>query len=455
MFNPSTRIRSEVLIAFLGLGYLAVLPISHTIALRNTLLAVLLIIALWTGWHERKIFKTWRVSRAPWPILLWAAYLIAFPELSADPAVAWASFWGQWGKGLMAMLAGATVAWWAAKSGFGSIHTLAIGASVPILLYACMFAWKTVSTGIIPWGYTGIEEHHGILGYASAQAALLLSVAWISGKGRNRTLTLLLMMMTISSMVTVRSRGGLVFSLLAVVLVFAVSLRNSSPERRRVIAVAALVLTLFAGAAALLAVRSDARWHGLSDRLSAGWLGDALTIHCEGYKSIEDEITERYGSGDSAKRVKDSIVDGDGIRVIMLRGAVSLLRDHPWGLDGSRSSFQKRLLEICAEPTGNMSHSHNGWLDTGLAIGLPGALLYLLVFFYFLRVGLRAIDRGTPDAYSWGVVLVSTSIFWVLRASVDSCFRDHMLQMQGFLLAYAAAAVYSLHTKERFADESM
>ncbi len=440
--------RSEAWIAYVGLGYLAVLPISHTIALRNTLLAILLVIALWTGWHERRMFETWRVRSAPWPILLWAIYLIAFPELSADPAVAWASFWSQWGKSLMAMLAGATVAWWVAKSGYGSIHVLAIGASVPIVLYASMLAWKTASTGVIAWGYTGIEEHHGILGYAAAQAALLLSVAWICGKGRSRTLALLLMMMAISSMVVVRSRGGLIFLLLAVVLVFAASLRNSSPERRKIIGVAALVLTLVAGAAASLAVRSDARWHGLSDRLSAGWLGDALTIHCDGYESIEDEITERYGVGDRAKRVKDSIVDGDAIRVIMLRGAVSLLLDHPWGLDGSRSSFQKRLLEICAEPTGNMSHSHNGWLDTGLAIGLPGALLYLLVLLYFLRVGLRAIDMGTPDAYPWGVVLVSTSIFWALRAAVDSCFRDHMLEMQGFLLAYAATAVYSLRAKE-------
>lgn len=429
-----------MLLALCGLGYFAVLPISHTIALRNTFLALLLAISLWTWRYEKQPFRTGFVSDWPWPILCWAAYLVVFPVFSVDPPAAWKSLLNQWGKGLMAMVAGGTVAWWLARRQIGSVFAFSLAASIPILLYMSMFTWKAALTATIPWGYAGIEEHHGILGYAAGQAALLLAAAWLSSKGWHRNLVFSLLMLTILSMVLVQSRGGLAFSLLAVVLIFGVSFRQASSDRRQLITRGFFVLVAVGITAIVLASQTNSRWHGLTNRLSAAWMGNALQIHCEGTTSIDNEIEEKFGKGEEADRIKNSIIDGDGIRVIMVRSGVSLLFDHPWGLDGSRSAFQKRLLAICANPAGNMSHSHNGWVDTALAIGLPGALLYLLVFVYFVKIGLKATDSQSV-ANPWALVLISTPVFWTIRAMVDSCFRDHMIEMQGFLLAYAAMAL--------------
>lgn len=444
--NPTTtQNRPVLLLALCGLGYLAVLPISHTMALRNALLALLLAASLWTWLREKSSLRTGSLTGFPWLILCWAAYLVVFPVFSIDPPTAWKSLLSTWGKGLMAMVAGATMAWWLARRQVGSILALSLAASTPILLYMAMFTWKAASTATIPWGYTGIEETHGVLSYAAGQAALLLAAAWISSKGWHKNLIFSLLIATVLSMVLIRSRGGLAFSLLAVVLVFAAAFRQASPDRRQLIVRSLFILAVVGIAVVLLASQTDSRWRGLANRLSAGLMGNALQIHCEGTASIEKEIEKKFGNGEDAQRIRNSIIDGDGIRVIMVRNGITLLLDHPWGLDGSRSAFQKRLLAICSNPVGNMSHSHNGWVDTALALGVPGALLYLLVLVYFMRIGLKG--SGFRSASNpWALVLIATPIFWTIRAMVDSSFRDHMLEMQGFLLAYAAMALARLRS---------
>lgn len=446
MNTSASQYRYFLFLAVCGLGYMAVLPISHTIALRNTLLALLLVASVWTWLYKNWATRTTNRSMWPWVILCWAAYLLVFPFFSVDPPTAWTSLLHQWGKGLMAMIAGATMAWWLAKRQIGSIFTLSLAASTSILLYVLMFTWKATSTATLPWGYTGVEEHHGILGYAAGQATLLLAAVWISSRGWQRKLAFSLLLLTILSMVLIKSRGGLAFSLLAVLLIFAASLRQASSDQRKLIGLGFSALMVIGASAFILASQTNSRWQGVVDRLNAGWMGNALQIHCEGTASIEKEIKEKFGKGKDAEIIQNSIIDGDGIRVIMFRSGFNLLLDHPWGLDGSRSAFQKRLLAICTDPVGNMSHSHNGWLDTSLAIGLPGALLYLLVFVYFIKTGWQDLSTHSL-ANPWALVLIATPLFWAMRAMADSCFRDHMLEMQGFLLAYAAVALARQRTQ--------
>lgn len=39
------------------------------------------------------------------------------------------------------------------------------------------------------------------------------------------------------------------------------------------------------------------------------------------------------------------------------------------------------------------------------------------------------------------LVLVATHLLWIVGGFTDSVFRDHMLEMQGLVLAYAAVAL--------------
>lgn len=87
-----------------------------------------------------------------------------------------------------------------------------------------------------------------------------------------------------------------------------------------------------------------------------------------------------------------------------------------------------------------MAHTHNGWVDTALALGWLGALLYLWLLGFLCVKGYKAIRHGGPDL-EWPYALFALSIFWMIRGLFDSVFRDHMLEMQGFVLFYAFMAI--------------
>jgi hypothetical protein len=40
----------------------------------------------------------------------------------------------------------------------------------------------------------------------------------------------------------------------------------------------------------------------------------------------------------------------------------------------------------------------------------------------------------------WALVLFALTVFWLVRGFTDSVYRDHMLEMQGFMLSFALVA---------------
>lgn len=439
------------LVALVGLAYLAVMPMARTIALRNLLLAMLLMVALWT--FLPLMAAAFRqgprstLTKLPWPVVLWVGYLLMFPLLSTDPGVAWDNLLGQWGKGVMAMAAGAALAWWISQQRWGSTIAMGLAAFVPIAVYLSLFAVRAIQTGSLPWAYLGIEEHHSYLGYAVAQGVLLLSAAFLVAPGKRKAWLAALILLALLSTALIQSRAGLAFGLLASLLVFAASLRAADTRLRLQIALAVVVMTILGAAAFAVAIKTDARWQSIGTRLAAGWMGDAIDIECHGTASVEPAIRARYGEGPATEHIISHIRDGDGARVVLLRAATELAIEHPWGLDGSRTAFWKRLREVCAVPAYNMFHAHNAWLDTALAIGWPGALLFLAMMAYFIRLGWRHLTPDTP-INPWALLLVAAPIFWLLRGLVDSCYRDHMLEMQGFLIAYAAVSLRRAQSRQ-------
>jgi len=415
--------------------YLAVLPMADTIALRNVALLALLITL---GWQFPKIRAEYRLGL---PILLWAAYLMLFPLIADDHHVALRSLEGQWGRGILAMLAGAGTALVLRNRTVGSAFHLGLVGSFTLLIFLSLFAWKTLQTGAIPWGYWGRESHHADLGYAAGQTVVLLCAAMIAGHKRYRVWALLLTACALIAPALAYSRAGLAFAILGSLLVFLIVVLTQAGATRRYVLAGMAALLLVGVAVMGLAVKVDPRWQDMTAKFSAGFLGDPIRIECEGTASIEAEILERYGPPERAQRVIAGVRDGDGARVVLLRAGLELAYRHPWGLDGSRQSFQKLLRQECAVPVLNMAHAHNGWIDTALAIGWAGVLLYLWVLLYFCVQGFKHLREET-ELNEWALVLIALSIFWMLRAWTDSVFRDHMFEMQGFVLAYALLRVH-------------
>lgn len=417
--------------AVLGAIYLAVLSMAGTIALRNAALLGLVLILVW-NWRE-----SGRIIRLGWPVYAWAVYLLLFPWLADDFVVAWQSFAGQWIRSLIAMVVGAGLAALFYRRAWGGAFYLGLISAFPILVHLVLFTWKSWEAGMVVWGDWGREKHHADLGYAAGQASILLAASIVAGKKNERVVAILLIVAALLSTALARSRAGFAFTVLACLLVFMPAYLRQGAQQRRKASGILLLLLLLAGGMFFMAVKDDARWRSMLDKLQAGFLGSAVQIQCEGTGGVASVIRERHGPGDYADQIIESVRDGDGARMVVLRAGWKLSMEHPWGSDGSREAFQKLLKAECPAPTIFMMHAHNGWIDTMLAIGWIGALLYLCLLISFLKHGMDSLKMRETRDITWGLVLVACSVFWIVRGLTDSVFRDHMLEMQGFVLAYA------------------
>jgi O-antigen ligase len=263
-----------------------------------------------------------------------------------------------------------------------------------------------------------------------------MAVSLLAGDRKYRGWSIGLIVASLLSTVLAQSRAGLVFAVLGGTFVFVLFyFLHSSQVKRHVLAMLIVVVGSLAG----LAFKEDARWHMLSDKLAAGMLGDAIQIECEGTASIEAKILDSHGADVSSTQLIDAVRDGDGARVVLLRAGLQLALKHPWGSDGSRQAFKTLLREECLHPALVMAHAHNGWIDTMLAIGVTGAALYLGVLLELCRRACVSLKKDGIEN-QWALVLLTLSVFWIIRGFTDSVFRDHMLEMQGFVLTFALVA---------------
>lgn len=422
---------------------------ADTIALRNTALLLLLMIVASYLWHARRELAARATLAVACAVVAWALYLLVFPTfISRDSGVAWQSLKGQWGPGLLAIIAGAGLALAAAKRRVQSKHLvfwMGLASCVPNLIHLVLYAYRIAQTGEVSLGFWGRESHHADLGYAAGQSVVLLTVALlVDGRRRVRWAAAALIAACILSTVLASSRAGQAFAVFGVALASWSVLRRYGIHLVRQHGGLILIGVLITGLLAAYVIRHDPRWQHIG-MLVKGYEGDPLRIACEGMDYIKGEM----GVNDDV--VTMHILQGDGSRLAVLRGGLELSKSAPWGVDGSRQAYQKLLRQHCPEPAYAMAHTHNGWLDTALALGWLGAALYLWVLLAFMVTGSRGARR-TDGTDPWAHVLFAASVFWIVRGFTDSVFRDHMLEMQGFVLAFAFVMRASERGKDHTSD---
>jgi hypothetical protein len=196
-----------------------------------------------------------------------------------------------------------------------------------------------------------------------------------------------------------------------------------------------------------MAVNPD-RWGGSITRAIAGLQGDANAVFCNGveilrkdYQSKGIPITSQIES--ELKGIKD----GDGARVMVARSGFQLMFEYPMGINGSKQAYQIAINQFCGKaPVIVISHAHNGWIDTALAIGIPGALLLLVVIINYAAQGFR-LSNGSEPFNAMGLALFASAFIWTLRALLDSTLRDQMLEMQAFIFPFLLALAIGYQAK--------
>ena len=416
---------------------IALWNIPHTIAGRYACEGLLLITLLIYRPNWKVFFNANKV------LLIFFIYLI-FQLLffSTNYPLAFSNFRSEWMHFILFSIIGAGVGLTLGQKGSDkSLLYLGIAFSIPLYIHLVLSVFKGISLGVIPWGYWGINEIHGDFGYPALEASILLLTFYLykAEKRLTKILIIGLISLCIASPLLAASRGGTGFTVAAILFVFISYLllgKGVEIHFAKKLAGLAIIILIALGLFKLVLTVNPERWGGTLNRLSVGLQGEPTATYCNGIQYLEQEI--RAKGMDITPEIQkglNSVVDGDGSRMMAARSGFGLMLQNPMGINQSKQAYQTAIIEICnGHPKIFIAHAHNGWIDTALAIGIPGALLLLIAMIQYARLGWSALKRSDSTS-PYGMALFASAIMWILRALLDSTFRDQMLEMQAFIFA--------------------
>jgi O-antigen ligase len=108
-----------------------------------------------------------------------------------------------------------------------------------------------------------------------------------------------------------------------------------------------------------------------------------------------------------------------------------LIIDNPLGYGLLINSFGP--LAKAKWPDSSLTHSHSGWIDLGLAFGIPGLALILIGLFGAV---IRCSEKSTfiPNAGVW--VLLSMALVFISSEVAERILFDYLI----FLIAFFATS---------------
>lgn len=438
--QPRAWLTRENITLGLFLVLLAVWNIPHTIALRYGLGGILLIMILASRTFQLRAFR-----ETSWPLLLFFVYLLVYALLlSDDTATTFKNLKGEWLKFCLFAIVGWGVAGLVRqRSPRHLLLLVALACSLPTLIHSGMSLGKLIQTGEIPSSYWGLHEHHADLGWAALSSTIVFSVLIFWGRPSLRTATLFTAIFSLSvvSLLIAHSRAALVFSFGIVMVAFTLWSTLAKPEKsERKIQMIALAITFILSIIALFFVQSSDqnRWNNMQNRIDLGLAAPPLDVICKGLPFLKEVLAEKGETLSPEQETELQFVnDGDGLRALLFRAGLELVPQYPLGINASKFPYQEAIAEHCT-PAIKAAHLHIAWMDTALSIGIPGALLYLIVLALYTRQGIRQARR-TRGQDLFALALALTSFVWLVRGFIDSTQRDQMLEMQICLITFFAA----------------
>lgn len=405
---------------FLATALMLIWPVAHTIALRNLLLVGGVLWAWGSLLRARPALSGSTSAPLGWcgAFLLWALLQTSF--FATDQNRALGELWGQWGPAIAAGFFGWALGLHAAREAWR--ETLWRALVLALLVHATATLWTALaplfSGQAVLRRVGGLTEGPDKSNYLSITLACML-LAMFARKTGDRTRHMLppwaggvAVLAVLATLYVEQIRNGLL-SLgvaLAVLAIFLLTGPQVSPQARRLVLAAIMVGGIALGAL----FKSDPRWQDTLESARLAWHGDTRAV-------VLGEVSPTGGDPSAY------------LRLAMLKEGLHLLAEHPLGIGFSRNAFGHGLRMAYGQGSG---HSHSSLLDIAIGTGIPGALLLVAFFVSLMKTGWRA-ERRAQDGFGLLLLLLATAT--LVRAALDSCLRDHMLQQSFFLFGILIA----------------
>ncbi|MCF8176688.1 MAG: O-antigen ligase family protein, partial [Burkholderiaceae bacterium] len=400
-----------------------VFPIPHTIALRNLLLLVGVLLLLATLRQAPRPRFPQALKAAAWALVATTAWLVLHSlTVAPAPTLALDNLRGDW---IVPLLTGVLAAYAAARAGPRQALLAVIAALLAHMLWVLGWAlWHRLEAGPT-WAWIAgrvpfaerdyqstlngflfailLAERFAVLSIGRSAALLPSWLAWTA------------LVVSLAADNVLQTRNG---TLVSATLLLMATLWISRRKPRFIV----LLLAVAMLGAASFAV--DSRWRGLQESLVIGWQSPSLF-----WMNQDPGIRPSTPSG-------ADLEESAYVRAAWARQAMLALREQPLGSGFGRDGFGR----VVAEKYGyqGMVSSHSGWLDFALGAGLPGLALLLLAAGLAMRGGWRQF-RQDDDAV--GLMLGFFVGGYLLRCLLDGHLSGWRLGLFAFISGALVAAM--------------
>jgi O-Antigen ligase len=428
----------KIIFMVLLAGLCAVFSLPSTIAIRYSFGALLLILVVLLRPEWRLIVASNRI------FLLFIAYIfLHFYFLTDHIPNGVYLINSQWLNFILFSFLGFGVGAACFKYKFKNLYLiLGFAFSTPIIIHVAQIFWQWQKNGVMPFAYWGIFPHHEMLGYAAILTILFIGVDFLFHPGGwlRKLMTLSVILLCLFSNILANGRAGSIFTVITPLMLvffanfFAKKYFDISMQKKMGLALTIIFLGMVA---IFIASKYDGgRWKNTISNLTLGFqIKEPLKVVCDGPQILKNQFHDSSKSNVEIDTQINKFFGGDSSRTLVALASLEALKKYPLGIDGSKNSYSIAVDLACGHPRYfKLEHAHNGWLNMSFAIGIPGAIIYFLLLLSYTKYAVSFRKEGGESIYPEAVMLSSFAMIWILRAFFDDVHKDHMLQMQGFIM---------------------
>ncbi|SCK15099.1 O-antigen ligase [Vogesella sp. LIG4] len=425
----------DLLFLFLALVFVTLANVSHTVALRNVLLLLFLVYA---GCNRHVLLGFIRGSGAVfWALAAFVGYAFLHSLLWSgwrDVSLSEAS--SQLLMGLLWFVVGGALFWRRQALSIKDVVMLAGALLCGVELGHALY--QRITTGSLPYQEVFTTATKLELTFFINTVLVFLAVRifadfsarfhYASRLPRWFPYLALLLLLLVSLMAGARNGLiGMVYLAFSMLGVFLYWERKRLGWKKTVLIIAAICAAI--GGMASYAYHKDTRNLIFIGSADMGWHYQTS----KGWLRVED-----YPKMASGQMVDPSAYE----RVAWISRGLDLIRDNPLGYGYGRNAFTRSLTHIGVE--NKVGHSHSGFIDLGVGLGIPGILLWLLFCLSLMFTGLRRFVR---EQNTTGLVLALVVGGFVGRMLIESIQRDHLLHLFLFIVGALLAELLSRESR--------